>query len=33
MSGNIIEINVEEVKACLGDFVSETLEETLNAML
>ena len=33
MPGKIIEINEEEVKAHLGDFVRETVEETLNAML
>jgi len=33
MSNKIIEINEEEVKAHLGEFVRETVEETLNAML
>ncbi|WP_319559344.1 transposase [Marispirochaeta sp.] len=33
MSGKIIEINEEEVKAHLGEFVRKTVEETLNAML
>ncbi|ADK81085.1 IS256 family transposase [Sediminispirochaeta smaragdinae] len=33
MPGKIIEINEEEVKAHLGEFVRETVEETLNAML
>ncbi len=33
MPGKIIEINEEEVKAHLGDFVRETVEETSNVML
>lgn len=33
MNNNIIEINEEKVKDHLGNFVRETVEETLNAML
>ncbi|WP_020614552.1 transposase, partial [Sediminispirochaeta bajacaliforniensis] len=33
MNSKIIEINEEEVKNHLGNFVRETVEETLNAML
>ena len=33
MNSNIIEINEEKVKDHLGNFVRETVEETLNAML
>ena len=33
MSGKIIEINEEKIKDHLGDFVKNTVEETLNAML
>ena len=33
MNGNIIEINEDKVKDHLGNFVRETVEETLNAML
>jgi len=32
-SGNIIEINEEKIKNHLGEFVRDTVEETLNAML
>jgi len=33
MTGRIIEINEEKVKDHLGNFVRETMEETLNTML
>lgn len=33
MTGNIIEINEDKVKDHLGNFVRQTVEETLNAML
>ena len=33
MTGNIIEINEEKIKQHLGEFVRETVEETLNEML
>jgi len=33
MNGKFIEINEEKVKDHLGNFVRETVEETLNAML
>ncbi len=33
MNGNIIEINEDKVKDHLGNFVRQTVEETLNAML
>ena len=33
MTGKIIEINEEKIKQHLGEFVRETVEETLNGML
>jgi len=33
MTGKIIEINEQKVKDHLGEFVRNTVEETLNAML
>jgi transposase-like protein len=33
MSGKIVEINEEKIKDHLGEFVKNTVEETLNAML
>lgn len=33
MTGKIIEINEEKIKDHLGQFVKNTIEETLNSML